>query len=210
MSAATHFLGFLLAVAGLVFLVSTSTGGVKVMGMAIYGSTLSLLFLASTLFHFIDLGERGNRWLQRFDHSAIYLLIAGTYVPPLLHMLDGSWRIGMLTAVGLLALAGVILKLVWIDCPGWLSTATYLVLGWIIIVPGPLILPQLPAWPLAWLITGGLAYTVGAFVYLFEKPDPWPKTLGHHEVWHVFVLAGAAAHFVFTAWLVNVTVPAFG
>ncbi len=209
-SAGTHFLGFLLALGGLAFLVARSSGGPQVTAMAVYGLSLALLFLASTALHFADLGARGNRWLRRLDHGAIYLLIAGSYVPPLLHMLDGTWRIAMLSAVGVLAVLGVVLKLAWIDCPGWLSTSTYLALGWIVVIPGPLILPQLPAWPLAWLITGGLAYTVGAFVYLFEWPDPWPAKVGHHEIWHLFVLAGAGAHFVFTAWLLDVAVPPFG
>jgi hemolysin III len=210
-SAGTHFLGFLLAVAGLGHLAVVSAGqGAKTAGMWIYGLSLALLFLASSAYHFIDLGERGNRWLRRLDHGAIYLLVAGTYVPPLLHLLDGAWRIAMLSVVAGLAMAGVVFKLVWIDCPTWLSTLTYLVLGWIVVIPGPLLLPQLPAWPLLWLVAGGLAYSVGAAVYVLERPDPWPGRFGHHEVWHLFVLAGAAAHFVFTAWLLDVPAPPFG
>jgi len=209
-SALTHFGGFLAASAGLVYLVAASAhDGAKVAGMAVYGSTLVLLFLASSVYHFVDLGESGNRWLKRLDHAAIFLLISGTYVPVLLHTLDGAWRITMLSVVGALAVAGVVLKLVWIDCPSWLSTALYLALGWIVVIPGYKILPHLDATALSWLIAGGLAYSVGAAVYAFRWPDPWPDRLGHHEIWHVFVLVGAAAHFVFTAGLIDAARPLF-
>lgn len=210
-SAATHFAGFVAAVAGLAYLVvATAHDGPKVAAMAVYGTTLALVFLSSTVFHFVDLGERWNRWLQRLDHAAIYLLIAGTYAPALLHLLDGTWRVAMLGAVGGLALAGVVLKIVWIDCPTWLSTGTYLALGWSAVIPGYRILPQLDAGPLGWLVLGGLAYSVGAVVYATRWPDPWPDRLGHHEIWHLFVLLGAAAHFVFTAGLVDHPRPLFG
>jgi len=209
-SAATHFAGFLAAIVGLVFLaVATWDQGAKSVGMIVYGASMVLLFLASAVYHFFDAGERGNRWLKRLDHAAIYLLVAGTYVPALILLLDGTWRVAMLAVVGTLALAGVIFKLVWIDCPTWLSTGSYLALGWIIVIPGYKMLPQLSAWPLTWLVLGGVAYSVGAVVYAKQWPDPWPKIVGHHEVWHVFVLAGAAAHFVFTVWLIQVPVIPF-
>jgi hemolysin III len=209
-SAATHFAGFLAAIAGLVFLVWRSpSDGPKLVGMAAYGGSLVALFLASSLFHFVDLGERRNRWLQRLDHAAIFGLIAGSYLPPLLHLLDGAWRVTMIAVVVGLAITGAIFKFAWIDCPTWLSTAIYLVLGWIVIIPAPLLLPQIPAAPLTWLLAGGAAYSIGALVYLFEWPDPLPDRVGHHEVWHLFVLAGAGAHFVFTTWLLDVARPPF-
>ena len=207
-SALTHFIGFLAAVAGLVVLTSLSAhDSVKVIGMAIYGSTLVALFLASSVYHFFDIGTRGNRWLRRLDHACIFLLIAGSYVPPLLHLLDGAWRISMLVLVGGLALVGAIFKIAWIDCPGWLGTAMYLALGWIVLIPAPLILPQLSTAAFGWLLAGGLAYTVGAVVFVLERPDPWPNRFGHHEIWHLFVLAGASAHFLFTTTLIDTPIP---
>lgn len=203
-SAWTHIAGTVAAVVGLVALVLASRhDGLKVTGLSVYGASLVALFLASSLYHFFDVGERGNRWLRTLDHVAIFVFIAGSYVPPLLCTLTGAWRVSMLAVVGGLALAGVVLKLAWLDCPAWLSTLVYVAFGWIAVVPAPLIVPQLPAWPLAWLLSGGLLYTVGAAVFHLEWPDPWPRKVGHHEVWHVLVLAGAACHFVFMWWLVD-------
>ncbi|MEK6606493.1 MAG: hemolysin III family protein [Myxococcota bacterium] len=209
-SAATHFAGFVAAVVGLVFLVvSSAHDPPKVTAMAIYGCTLVALFLASALYHFLDVGERGNRWLKRVDHVAIFLLIAGTYVPALLHLLDGPWRVAMLSAVGSLALAGVLLKIVWIGCPDWLSTALYLALGWIVVIPAHRMVQRLPPGSMAWLFAGGAAYTVGAIIDVVRRPHPWPPAFGHHEIFHMFVLVGAAAHYFFVVRLLEVAVPPF-
>ena len=106
-SAATHFVGFLAAIVGLVFLVVPSTHSAsKVTAMAIYGGSLVALFGASTLYHFFDLGHSGNRWLRRMDHSAIFALIAGSYMPPIFHLLDGKMRITMISTVGGIAVLG--------------------------------------------------------------------------------------------------------
>jgi hemolysin III len=203
-SASTHFVGFLLALGATAALVSLAgPERPRIAAMAIYGATLVTLFGASSLYHFFDLGERGNRWLRRLDHAAIFLLIAGTYVPPLLLLLDGAWRIGFLALVAGLALAGVLLKLFWIDCPGWLGLALYLGMGWLAVIPAHRIVPQLSGGALGWLIGGGAAYTLGAVVYARGWPDPWPGRVGHHEIWHGFVLAGAGAHFAFVCTLLD-------
>jgi hemolysin III len=200
----THFVGFWVALAAAVALVwRVADDGPKAAGMAVYGATLVALFLASSLYHWLDIGERGNRWLRRLDHSAIFLLIAGTYVPPLLHLLDGTWRLALLSLVLGLAAAGALLKMIWIDCPKWLGLALYFGLCAVVIVPAHKILPQLSGAALAWLVGGGIAYSVGAVVYARAWPDPWPGRFGHHEIWHLFVLAGAAAHYVFTCSLVG-------
>ncbi len=207
-SAWTHFVGFWFAVVGASVLVALAWGnGPKVVAMGIYGGTLAALFLASSLYHFFDIGERGNRWLRRLDHAAIFLLIAGSYVPPLTHFLDGAWRVSMLSIVGGLALVGVVFKFIWVECPDKLSTAIYLGLGYVVLVPGYKILPQLTGAALTWLIAGGLAYTAGAVVYVKEWPDPWPERFGHHEIWHLFVLAGAGAHFLFMVTMLDDPIP---
>jgi hemolysin III len=208
-SAATHFAGFLAAIVGLVFLVLLSVGAPKVTAMAIYGGTLVALFLASTLYHFLDLGHRGNRWLKRLDHSAIFLLIAGSYVPPMIHLLDGAMRITLLAIIGAIALLGVAVKLLWIDSPAWLGLTLYLALGWIVVVPIWWMLPHMATSSLALLVAGGITYTLGAVVYAKKWPDPWPSIFGHHEVWHLFVLGGAAFHFFFMVTLLDAPVPSF-
>ncbi len=207
---ATHFVGLLASIVGVVFLlIHSAHDAAKVTSMAIYGSSLVVLFGASATYHFLDLGERGNRWLRRLDHCAIFFLIAGSYVPATMHLLDGAWRITILSVVGGLAAAGILFKIVWIDCPDWLGTLLYLILGWVAIVPAYRMLPQLDIVPMLLLVTGGLAYSVGAIVYVKEWPDPWPRVVGHHEIWHVFVLAGAAGHFFFMWDLVGHSIPAF-
>ncbi|MCO4773173.1 MAG: hemolysin III family protein [Deltaproteobacteria bacterium] len=209
-SAATHFVGFVAAVVGLVFLVvSSAHSAPKVTSMALYGGSLVALFGASTLYHFFDLGHRGNRWLKRLDHSAIFLLIAGSYMPPIIHLLDGPMRITMLAVVGAIALVGVAVKLLWIDAPTWLGLSLYLALGWVVLVPIWWMLPRIAAGSLALLVTGGVVYTAGAVVYAKRWPDPWPDLFGHHEVWHLFVLGGAALHFGFVFSLLGAPVPAF-
>jgi hemolysin III len=202
LSAATHLLGFLGAVVGAcVLVVAAAPDRVQVTSVLLYGLSLVLLFLASTLYHFLDLGPRGNEWLRRFDHGAIFLLIAGTYIPALLHLLEGTWRIVMMSLVVVFAAVGVVFKMVWIRCPNALSTAIYVVMGWLLLIPGHIILPALSWEMMFWIFGGGVLYTGGAVIDVVEKPNPWPGYFGHHEVWHLFVLGGAAFHYIFTAKL---------
>lgn len=198
----THFVGFWLALIGAAALVWRVAGDApKTMGMAIYAGTLVMLFLASSLYHWFDIGEAGNRWLKRLDHSAIFFLIAGTYVPVLLLLLDGGWRVAMLGLVLGLAGAGALFKIFWIDCPTWIGLTLYFGLSSVVVIPAHKILPQLSGASLACLIGGGIAYTIGAVIYAKNWPDPWPGRFGHHEIWHLFVLAGAGAHYAFTCTL---------
>lgn len=203
-SAYTHLAGFAASLVGVVVLLLMAGGDtMKTAGMLLYGAGLLTVFLSSGTYHLLDLGERHNRWLQRMDHSAIFLLIAGTYIYPMLYTLDGAWRITMVSVVGGIAVVGTLLKLVWIDCPRWLSASIYLAMGWIVVVPAYMVLPRLPTFGLAWLVIGGAAYTLGALIYVLERPDFVPGRFGHHELWHVFVLVGAASHYVFMIDLVQ-------
>lgn len=203
-SALTHFVGFLAACVGLVVLVAQSPGpALKTASFAIYTASLALLFLASSTYHFFDLGVKGNLWLRRMDHSAIYLLIAGTYVPPVVHFLNGQWRDGMLIALGITVFVGIACKLLWFHMPRWFNVAIYLGLGWMVLLPGERLLGAMPDASLTWLMVGGGFYTVGAVVYATKWPDPWPDTFGFHDVWHVFVLCGAGAHFIHVYTLLN-------
>lgn len=197
-SAWTHFLGFLVALVAAALLVARAgTEGPRAAGVIVYGATLVALFLASSLYHFFDAGERGNRWLRRLDHAAIFLLIGGTSVPILLHLLAGPARVATLSLVALLAVGGCLLKLFWIDCPEWLGIALYFAMSLLVVLPTLPVLTHLSGQGLALLVGGGAAYTLGAVVYARRWPDPWPGRFGHHEVWHLFVLAGAGFHCAF-------------
>jgi hemolysin III len=210
MSWLTHFVGFLASVVGLVFLVVYSAhDSAKVTAMAIYGASLVTLFGASSVYHFMDLGTKGNRWLRRLDHSAIFFLIAGSYVPVTIHLLDGAWRITFLAVVSGLAVAGILLKLVWIDLPDKVGVLLYLLLGWAAVIPAYRILPQMEVSGMIWLVLGGLAYSIGAIVYVKQWPDPWPEWFGHHEIWHLFVLLGATSHYFMNWGLMDLAVPPF-
>jgi len=203
----SHFAGLVAAIVGLVFLLLIcEPGAARVTSAAIYGGTLVALFAASAAYHFFDFGERGNRFMRRVDHIGIYLLIAGTYVPGLVILLDGAWRITLLSIVGAFAVAGVVLKILWLDAPEWLSTGLYLAFGWFAVVPLLLFFPQLTGLQIFWLGIGGVAYTIGALVFWRQWPDPWPERFGHHEVWHLFVLGGAVSHYFFIANLVSMPI----
>lgn len=208
----THFAGFLAAVVGWAVLLWMSWGSLpSFVAMLLYGASLSLLFLASSAYHFFDLGERGNALLRRLDHAAIFLLIGGTYVPILMYLLDGTWRIAMLVGVGTLVAVGVVFKLARFDGAreSKAGTIMYVLLGWMVVIPAYEIWPAIRASSLIWLIAGGLAYTVGAVIYARKWPDPWPETFGHHEVWHLFVLLGAGCHYGFVYSLLDTPVPPF-
>jgi hemolysin III len=208
-SAITHFVGFLGALVGLIILQLKASGDGPVMVcMGIYGVCVALLFLASSTYHFFDLGERGNKTLRRLDHAAIYLMIAGSYVPIILYLLEGPWRMGMFIGVGAIAFLGVMFKLLMFNGTGKAGVILYVVMGWMIMIPAHKIFPQL-TWDVAiWLMGGGMLYTVGALVYARKWPNPSPE-FGFHEVWHLFVLAGAASHFVFALELMKRAYPPF-
>ncbi len=202
-NALTHGLGVVFGVAALVVLLVLADGEpIKVVSALVYGVSLVLLFLASTLLHALRVGTKALRALRIFDHAAIFVLIAGSYTPiTLITLTERNPTLGwtLFAVVWGVALLGVLFKVAWIGAPRWVSTGLYLVMGWMAVVAiGPLV----SAWPapaLAWLIAGGVAYSVGAVVYATKRPDPFPQVFGYHELWHLFVLAGAVSHFVLIA-----------
>lgn len=196
----THFVGILLSIAGLVALIVLSAGEPwRTVSFAIYGFALVLLYTASTLLHALRVGAKSLRWLRTFDHAAIFILIAGSYTPITLVTLQqgkATWGWVLFGLVWGVALLGVVFKLVWLEAPRWLSTALYLLMGWLALVAIVPIVQTLPLGGVVWLVLGGLFYSVGAVIYGLKKPDWFPGLLGYHELWHLFVLAGSACHFV--------------
>jgi hemolysin III len=194
----SHLLGAALAVAGLVVLVTISRDDPwRVVGFSIYGASLIILYLASTVYHWLLVPIAQRKWLNRVDHVAIFLLIAGTYTPVCIVTLRGGWGWTMFGIVWTAAVAGTILKLGFRSLPRWVSASIYVAMGWAAVVAVVPLVRAFPPSALAWLLAGGLLYTAGAVVYATRRPNPYPRVFGFHEIFHMFVLAGSAAHFVF-------------
>lgn len=189
---ATHGAGALIAAAGAGYLLGEAWGagdGWRLAAFAIYGATLVLLYTASTLYHAAR--SRGlKETLRVLDHSAIYLLIAGTYTPFLLLRLREPWGWTVLVAMWATALGGVAYKLNFLDRFPRASTAMYLGMAWLGLVAGLPLIHRLGLGTLGWLLAGGLIYTAGTLLYHLERV-PYA-----HVVWHMFVLGGSVCHFV--------------
>lgn len=192
----THLGAAVVSAVGLVALLITGRSTVgKEVSLLIYGSTLVLLFAASSTYHLVKGSPRVMGILRKVDHAAIYLLIAGSYTPFCYNMFSGFWQWGLLAIVWSLALLGVIVKIFIIRSPRWLNTAIYLVLGWLVVFAVREMLATLPVGALVWLSAGGILYTLGAIVYATKILNFIPGKFGFHEVWHIFVILGALAHF---------------
>jgi len=196
----SHLAGAILSLFGMVYLIIKGWGDpLREASYVIYGISLMLMFSASAAYHLSTSSERGMLILRKLDHTAIYLLIAGTYTPICLIFFTSFWRINMVWIVWLLALAGIIVKLFVIKAPRWVTAGIYLVMGWISVMAAGEMMRSMPPAALTWLVAGGLFYTIGAVVYITRKLDFVPGVFGFHEVWHIFVMLGAASHFVVVA-----------
>ena len=193
----THWAGALLALAGLVALliVGWSTPA-KIVSLLVYGLSLIAMFSASATYHMVRAKDRVLLILRKVDHSAIFLLIAGTYTPFCINAFDGFWKWGMLGIIWSLAAIGIIVKIIYIKAPRWLNAGIYVVMGWLCVGASGQMLATLPAWVFTWLLIGGVIYTLGAVVYSTKIFNFKPGVFGFHEVWHIFVMLAAAAHYV--------------
>jgi hemolysin III len=193
----THWGGAILALAGLIALliVGWSTPA-KIISLAIYGVSLIFLFSASATYHMVKVKDKALEIFRKVDHAAIYVLIAGTYTPFCVNAFEGFWKWGMLSIIWSLAIIGIVVKIFYIKSPRWLSAGIYVIMGWISVSAAGEMLSALPAWVFAWLLAGGIIYTLGAIVYATKMFNFKPGVFGFHEVWHIFVLLAAAAHFV--------------
>ena len=198
-NAGSHLVGLLLAAAGTWFLLRAADNPEQLLAFAVYGATLILLYAASTVYHGLPLGETGLRRLRMLDHIAIYFLIAGTYTPVAMITLHDSGGPTLLAASWTIAAIGIPFKIRWLDAPVWISTGSYLGMGYLALVAVVPLIQLVGAGGLAWLVAGGIAYTIGAVIYARERPDPLPGRFGHHGLWHILVLAGSACHFAFMA-----------
>ncbi len=193
----THWVGAFLAIIGLIVLliVGWSTPA-KIISLTIYGVSLIGMFSASATYHMVQAKDKALEIFRKIDHSAIFLLIAGTYTPFCVNAFTGFWKWGMLAIVWSLAIIGIVVKIFYIRAPRWVNAGIYVLMGWLSVTAAGQMLSALPAWVFAWMIIGGVVYTLGAIVYATKIFNFVPGVFGFHEVWHIFVLLAAAAHFV--------------
>jgi hemolysin III len=171
------------------------------LAVTIYAVSLSALLGTSALYHRVNWSRPDVRkWMRRLDHSMIFFLIAGTYTPFALLVLDGPLADAILAVVWIGALAGVIVETIWIDHPKWVAALVYMSLGWVAVVPFPALWSEMGAGGTLLVAAGGLLYTAGAVVYATQRPNPDPRVFGYHEVFHLFVILAAAAHFTAIAF----------
>jgi hemolysin III len=196
-SGLTHLAAALSASLGLIILLVVGKGQVtKEISFLVYGASLIVMFSASAIYHLVFKGEKVTAILRKIDHSAIYLLIAGTYTPICLSFFDGFWRWGILSIIWAMALIGVVMKVFVINSPRWVTTGIYLVMGWFAIIAFSEIHRTMPGGAIFWLVTGGLFFTFGAVIYILKKPNPKPGLFGFHEIWHIFVILGCLSHYI--------------
>jgi hemolysin III len=194
-----HQWSFFAALVAGAALVVWAPAGRATAACAVYSLALAGLLGTSALYHRVTWKPRARAWLRRLDHAMIFVLIAGTYTPFAVLVLDGTLGDVVLVGVWSGAAAGIVFTLVWTDAPKWLTATTYVALGWFSIIAVPEITQRAGAGALVLLGLGGIAYTAGAVVYARRRPDPRPTTFGYHEIFHVLVVLAAAAHFTAVA-----------
>ncbi len=194
----THGVGALLALIGMIWLMwmAREYPG-RVVTLAVFGTSMVLLYTASSVMHFWNGSETVLHRLNQLDHAAIYLLIAGSYTPFTYTFLEGGWRWGLLVTVWIVALVGVILKLGF-NMYGHISTLFYVGMGWIAIVGAPALFRSDYVDAMWMIVAGGVVYTLGAIIFAVRRPNFHPH-FGYHEIWHLFVLGGSALHFTAAA-----------
>ena len=188
----SHGVGFLAAIAitPILIVAAIPIGPGAIVGASIFGATMMVLYLSSTLYHAFP-HSRAKKVFQIFDHSAIFLLIAGTYTPFTLTVLQGAWGWALLGIVWSLAIFGVILKSVGGAGTNKLSIALYLGMGWLAVVAVKPLWDSLSAWGIFWLLAGGLMYSIGVVFFVYDH-----RVRYSHFIWHLFVLAGTAFHVI--------------
>ncbi|AST89850.1 MULTISPECIES: PAQR family membrane homeostasis protein TrhA [Sutcliffiella] len=196
----THLVGAVLSFIGLLAMVikvaSNNGSPLQLFTVILFGLSLIFLYSASTIYHLVQSNAKVIASLRRIDHSMIFILIAGTYTPFCLISLSGTTGWIMFTIIVGLAICGVLFKLVWFNCPRWLSTSIYIAMGWIIITVASPLASALGTKGMILLVTGGLIYTVGGIIYAVKPSFLSFKNWGFHEIFHLYILLGSFAHFL--------------
>lgn len=200
-SAITHFIGMMMAVFAstpLLIKAARQPDRIHMIALGIFITSMILLYAASTVYHTLDLSEKVNKILKKIDHMMIFILIAGTYTPICIIALPQPLGIGLLSLVWGIALVGMIVKMFWITCPKWFSSILYIGMGWTCVLAFTQLLNSLPTGAFAWLLAGGIIYTIGGIIYAMKLPifNAKHKYFGSHEIFHLFVMGGSVCHFI--------------
>ena len=200
-SAITHFIGMLMAIFAAIPLLlkaAREPSKIYIIAIAVYAASLILLYAASTTYHTFDKSRKVNTILKKIDHMMIFILIAGTYTPVCLIVLGNKSGYRMLSLVWGIAIVGIIINALWINCPKWFSSLVYIAMGWICVLAFRQIVLALPKSAFLWLLTGGLIYTAGGIIYALKLPifNAKHKNFGSHEIFHLFVMGGSLCHYV--------------
>ena len=199
-SAITHFIGLLMAVAASIPLLvkAANENKLELLCMVIFMLSMILLYAASTTFHTFDINPEVNRILQKIDHCAISVLIAGTYTPVCVLVLRQPTGRNLCILVWSIAIAGILIKVFWITCPKWFSSVLYIAMGWACVTAFPALLRDLPRAGFYWFLAGGILYTIGGVIYALKLKsfNSRHRYFGTHEIFHMFVMGGSICHFI--------------
>ncbi len=197
-SALTHMVGACLSIVGLVLLVYRAAVDATVwhiVSFAIFGSSLIILYMASTTYHTFIVTQKWTTILRKIDHMMIYVLIAGTYTPICLVALRGPLGWSLFGSILVFLAAGIIMKVFWLSAPRWLSTIIYVIMGWLVVVAIYPLFLKMPVEGIYWLAAGGISYSVGAVIYGLKWPSINKRLFNFHDIFHLFVLGGSLCHF---------------
>ena len=200
-SAITHFIGMMMALFAstpLLIRAANNPDRIHLISLAVFITSMVLLYMASTVYHTLNLPERSNRILRKIDHMMIFVLIAGSYTPVCLVVLGNAAGYRLCALVWGIALAGILIKAFWITCPKWFSSLLYIAMGWVCVLAFTQILNSLPPAAFGWLLAGGIIYTIGGIIYALKLPifNSRHKNFGSHEIFHLFVMGGSICHFI--------------
>lgn len=207
-SALTHFIGMILAAAAaipLLVVAAANSGRNAVIALGIFSLSMILLYGASTVYHTFNISEKINKILRKIDHMMIFILIAGSYTPICVIPLRDSVGYQLLALVWGTAVAGILIKAFWITCPKWFSSLIYIAMGWLCVIAMVPLISSLPTAAFAWLVAGGIIYTIGGIIYALKLPifNARHKYFGSHEIFHLFVMGGSLCHYVVMFYVAN-------
>ncbi|MFJ5769704.1 hemolysin III family protein [Psychrobacillus sp. NPDC093180] len=196
----SHLFGAILGVFALIAMIikgiALEASGLTITALVLFGVSMILLYASSATYHMVIAKDHVIHQLRRLDHSMIYLLIAGTYAPFCLIALKGTTGYTLFSIISIMAVSGILFKMIWFNCPRWISTALYIGMGWIIVILASPLAGVLGTQGLFFLLLGGIFYTIGGVIYGIKPNIPFIKKLGFHEIFHIFILLGTISHFI--------------